>query len=646
MMEDVIDQVAFITASVEARLCGPKDRERADALASLLTTTQARILERRSSTAFPPASVLILRRLGVSRTEELVIWLLVSVALRREVRALVAAATSESGNDPTLEGIRQIIYGALPTPEAFNELSANGKLRRLGILQRTDGGDNLHESRQTWTIARRVLTSLLGDLDTDPALAPFTIDRPVAALEQLAIPERDVEEVRLALDGARSVVVVEGGPGSGRRTVLEGAATGSLLTIDARKLGTEISQLRDRLRQLALECLMHDKTPLLCNLDAIAEERGEQLGAIVSILGGTLDRQILVTCRRRPVVDWGRPVVVIELGRPSHAQHTALWRSALHGASAEDPGVLAARYPLAPSLVAQAAAAARAHASGQAISSDDIARGIRTVLDDRLVAYARRVTVTQTWADLVMPSDLADPIRELIARVRGRHQVYDQWGFAAKVGRGLGVSALFSGPPGTGKTMVAGLIGKDLQLEVYQVDMAKVVSKYIGETEKNLAALFDAAEAGHAILLFDEADALFGKRTDVKTSNDRYANLETNYLLQRLESFTGICLLTSNHESNMDPAFQRRLSLHVRFELPEPDERAKMWSTVIPDAAPIASNVDYKALARKFEMSGGHIRNAALRAAFLASNQGTPITTALLESAARTEYEAMGKLAE
>ncbi|MBA3461691.1 MAG: ATP-binding protein [Deltaproteobacteria bacterium] len=646
-MEDIIDQVAFITASLEARLCDPKDRERAEALADVLATTQARIEERQAGIGFPPASVMILRRLGVSRTEELVIWLLVSVALRRDVRALLAVATSESGNDPTLEGIRQIIYGALPTPEAFNELSANGKLRRLGILQRTDGGDNLHESRQTWTIARRVLTSLLGDLETDPALAPFTINRPVAALEQLAIPERDIVEVCVAIESAQSVVVVEGGPGSGRRTVLECVAQpGALLVVDARKLGTEVSQLRERLRQLALECLMHQKTPLLCNLDAIAEERGEQLGAIVSILGASLDGQILVTCRRRPIVDWGRPVVVIELGRPTHAQHTALWRSALDGASAENPGVLAARYPLAPSLISQAAAAARAHASGRQITSEDVARGIRTVLDDRLVAYAKRVTVTQTWADLVMPSDLADPIKELIARVRGRHQVYDEWGFGAKVGRGLGVTALFSGPPGTGKTMVAGLIGKDLQLEVYQVDMAKVVSKYIGETEKNLAALFDAAEAGHAILLFDEADALFGKRTDVKSSNDRYANLETNYLLQRLESFTGICLLTSNHESNMDPAFQRRLSLHVRFALPEPDERAKMWRTVIPDAAPIASNVDYKALARKFEMSGGHIRNAALRAAFLAANQGTPITTALLESAARTEYEAMGKLAE
>jgi SpoVK/Ycf46/Vps4 family AAA+-type ATPase len=177
------------------------------------------------------------------------------------------------------------------------------------------------------------------------------------------------------------------------------------------------------------------------------------------------------------------------------------------------------------------------------------------------------------------------------------------------------------------------------------VDLAKVVSKWIGETEKHLAALFDAAEAGHAILLFDEADALLGKRTEVRSSNDRYANLETGYLLQRLESFTGICLLTTNHESNLDPAFQRRLSLHLRFELPDAAERAALWRAMIPGAAPTAIDVDLDALARRYAMSGGYIRNAALRAAFLAANDGAPIGPAHLERAARLEYEAMGKLA-
>jgi SpoVK/Ycf46/Vps4 family AAA+-type ATPase len=291
-----------------------------------------------------------------------------------------------------------------------------------------------------------------------------------------------------------------------------------------------------------------------------------------------------------------------------------------------------------------AASAAQARAIERRVVPADIEAGIRAVLDDRLGNFAKRVEVTQTWADLVIPEDQARSITELIARIRQRRVVYEQWGFAAKVGKGLGVSALFSGPPGTGKTMVAALIARELGLELYQVDMGKLVSKWIGETEKHLGELFDAAEAGHAILLFDEADSLFGKRTEVKSSNDRYANLETNYLLQRLETFTGICLLTSNHEANIDPAFERRLSLHVRFELPDEDERAKLWRAVLPAAAPV-ERIDFTSLARRYAMSGGYIRNAALRAAFLAADEDSAITTAHVEHAARVEYEGMGKLA-
>jgi SpoVK/Ycf46/Vps4 family AAA+-type ATPase len=301
--------------------------------------------------------------------------------------------------------------------------------------------------------------------------------------------------------------------------------------------------------------------------------------------------------------------------------------------------------PLAPALIHHAAQVAKAHANGRELAPEDIHAGVRAVLDDRLGDYARRVAVTQSWDDLVLPPDQREAIRYLIARIRQRRTVFEQWGFGAKVGKGLGTSALFSGPPGTGKTMVAALVAKELGLELYQVDMAKMVSKFIGETERNLAGLFDAAEAGHAILLFDEADSLFGKRTEVKSSNDRYANLETNYLLQRLESFMGICLLTSNHESNIDPAFQRRLSLHLRFELPEVEEREALWRAMLPAAAPVAQDLDMATFARRFVMSGGYIRNAALRAAFLAADEGTSISAAHLERAARHEYEGMGKIA-
>lgn len=344
-------------------------------------------------------------------------------------------------------------------------------------------------------------------------------------------------------------------------------------------------------------------------------------------------------------MDWGRPVINVELADPSREQRVALWAAALASGTRGDAELLADAYPMSPGLIKRAGAAARARAGGAELRQEDVLSGIRETLDGRLGDLARRLRVTQTWDDIVLPDEQADAVEDLVARAQQRHRVYDEWGFAAKVGRGLGIAALFSGPPGTGKTMVAGLIAEALRLEIYQADMSKLVSKWIGETEKNLAELFDAAEAGHAILLFDEADSLFGKRTDVKSSNDRHANFETNFLLQRLESFTGICFMTSNHESNIDPAFHRRLSFHVRFSVPEQGEHAALWRAMLPAAAPVDPGVDFDELARRFTMTGGYIKNATLRAAFMASQNQGRITMSHLMRAARLEYEAMGKIA-
>jgi SpoVK/Ycf46/Vps4 family AAA+-type ATPase len=296
-------------------------------------------------------------------------------------------------------------------------------------------------------------------------------------------------------------------------------------------------------------------------------------------------------------------------------------------------------YPLSPALIAAAGTAA-ARAGG------DVDAGVRSVVADRLAGLATRIITTQTWDDVILPGDQFDALVELVARVRRRQRVYEEWGFGDKLGKGLGIAALFSGPPGTGKTMCAGLVARELGTALYQVHLDRLTSKWIGETEKNLAALFDAAEACHAILLFDEADSLFGKRTDVKSSNDRRANQEVNFLLQRLETFTGICILTTNHETALDDAFRRRLAVHVRFALPDLQERKHLWRALLPASAPRASDVEraFDPLADQFEMSGGHIRNAVLRAAFLAADEDSSITADHLLRSAQLEYEAMGKL--
>jgi SpoVK/Ycf46/Vps4 family AAA+-type ATPase len=224
--------------------------------------------------------------------------------------------------------------------------------------------------------------------------------------------------------------------------------------------------------------------------------------------------------------------------------------------------------------------------------------------------------------------------------------VLDGWGFRKKLARGAGVAALFSGPPGTGKTMVSGLLARELQLEMYQVDLSRIVSKCIGETEKQLAKVFEAAEAGHALLLFDEAEALFAKRSaDVKSAVDRYANLEVNYLLQRVESFGGVVILTTNLDTSIDPALRRRLASHIVFGAPDVEERAKLWQSMLDTGAPLAANIDVRALAQEFaSMTGANIRNATLTAAFIAADEGVSISMQHLQRAARSEYRAMGRM--
>src|SRR5207237_2769511 len=238
---------------------------------------------------------------------------------------------------------------------------------------------------------------------------------------------------------------------------------------------------------------------------------------------------------------------------------------------------IAIRYRLGAGGVRRSVASARLIAAGAPLRAPHLIEGVRTNIAERLGELAMRQEVRQTWDDLVLAPDILDQVKALIARVRHAHRVLEEWGFSALLPKGVGVAALFSGPPGTGKTMVAGLIARELDLELYQIDLSKVVSKWVGETEKQLARIFEAADAGHALLLFDEADALFSKRTEVKSAVDRYANLEVNYPLQRIESFGGVTVLTTNLEASIDPALRRRLACHIAFWPPEAKERELLW---------------------------------------------------------------------
>jgi len=266
----------------------------------------------------------------------------------------------------------------------------------------------------------------------------------------------------------------------------------------------------------------------------------------------------------------------------------------------------------------------------------------------RIAAVAERIDEIATWSQLVVPADIEDALREVVARVRHRRTVLEAWGLARVASTARGITALFQGGPGTGKTMAAGVIANALGYELWRVDLSKVMSKWIGETEKNLAAVFNAAEEGEIVLLFDEADSLFSRRADPKSSSDKNANVATNYLLQRLESFTGIAVLTTNFGTAIDPAFRRRMSVHVQFPFPDEEDRARLWRAHLPPSVPVAPDVDAElgALARQYQLSGGYIRNAVLRAAYLAADGSGSICAEHLQRAVQLEKDRVGKLGD
>jgi SpoVK/Ycf46/Vps4 family AAA+-type ATPase len=248
-----------------------------------------------------------------------------------------------------------------------------------------------------------------------------------------------------------------------------------------------------------------------------------------------------------------------------------------------------------------------------------------------------------TWDDIVLPEEVLSQLREICQRVVYRHRVIGDWGFGKKLSLGKGVNALFAGPSGAGKTMASEIIANELELDLYKIDLSGVVSKYIGETEKNLDRVFSAAEDANAVLFFDEADALFGKRSEVRDSHDRYANIEISYLLQKMEEYEGVAILATNLRANLDESFTRRLAFTIHFPFPDETSRHLIWKKIWPPQLAIAQAVDLEFISRQFKLSGGNIKNVALGAAFLAASDGGQVTMSHLLHAIRREYQKLGK---
>jgi hypothetical protein len=334
--------------------------------------------------------------------------------------------------------------------------------------------------------------------------------------------------------------------------------------------------------------------------------------------------------------------LTLDIARPTPREQEDAWSAAL-GRAGNGPRLLAGQFDLGLPAIRQIVRNALTDkgSEGTASALDRLWDACLLETRPRLEALAQRLGPRATWEDLVLPPAEMQALHQIAAQVRQRGTVYEAWGFRRKMSRGLGVSVLFAGESGTGKTLAAEVLASDLRLDLYRIDLSGVVSKYIGETEKNLRRLFDAAEAGGAILFFDEADALFGKRSEVKDSHDRYANIEINYLLQRLEAYRGLAILATNMKGALDPAFLRRLRFAVHFPFPGPAERRAIWLRAFPPEVP-REHLDWDRLAC-LNLTGGSIHNVALAAAFLAADAGTPVSMQLVGEAARAEFRKLDR---
>ncbi|HEX2927588.1 MAG TPA: ATP-binding protein, partial [Ruminiclostridium sp.] len=312
-------------------------------------------------------------------------------------------------------------------------------------------------------------------------------------------------------------------------------------------------------------------------------------------------------------------------------------------------GEFASKFRFTPGQIKDALELAELNAAGSkniadGIGSDCLISACYQSGKSYLISKARKIESRYGWEDIILHDDAMELLKAACNQMKFRQTVFGDWGFGKRLSYGKGLSILFSGPPGTGKTMAAQVVAKELQLELYKVDISKLVSKYIGDTEKNLEEIFDEAQLSNAILFFDEADAIFGRRTEVKDSHDRHANVETAYLLQRMEEYEGITILATNYLKNIDEAFLRRFGFVIDFPFPDAAYREKIWRSMLPEETPAAENIDFSFIAKKFELSGGNIKNIVVSAAFIAAEKNESVGTCHIIKAALRELHKIGKM--
>jgi AAA+ superfamily predicted ATPase len=540
-------------------------------------------------------------------------------------------------NYPTLG----LAVSALPGG-TWNVLSAQNPLQHWGLIEI---GTGLFLTQSPIRLDRRILCYLLGEPSQDGQLAGIV--KPLSLSSATPLPpshQRLVDRIAVSwsqanLNSTLPVVQLCGSDVTAKRAIAAAACTTSgynLNAIHAAALPRQPNELHHLMRRWEREAFLTNSTLLL---DCDELNPGDALGgfAIYQFVEG-LSTRLIISSRER--YSLRRPAIAFDVPQPTYSEQVDIWHSHLGATAAELNGqveAVVAQFNLNAAAIQVACHQVKMDGeNSQSPSPNQLWDLCRVQARPRLDDLAQRIESAASWSDLVLPEPERQTLRQMVAHLRQRAKVYEEWGFAGKESRGLGIGALFSGQSGTGKTMVAEVLAKELHLDLYRIDLSAVVSKYIGETEKNLRRIFEVAESGGAILLFDEADALFGKRTQVRDSHDRHANVEVSYLLQRMEAYRGLAILTTNLKDALDSAFLRRIRFVVPFPFPDAEARTEIWRRIFPGQTP-TEELDFKKLG-KLNVAGGNIRNIALNAAVLAADAGEAVMMKHILQAAKSEY--------
>jgi SpoVK/Ycf46/Vps4 family AAA+-type ATPase len=607
--------------------CEPPEKA-GDGASEAQTVTEKELSEAKSimdyyETDPAPALIILGRLLELSRFEREAFLLCAAMELDTRIPVLCAQAQDDPGRPyPTFA----LILALFDNP-AWDIMSPERPLRYWRLVEIVQAAA---QPLATCPLRadERMVSYIKGLNYLDDRLAPLILPMRAAWDGSIPLPpsqQAHVDDIRGHLKPGEDPPIIQLlGTDMASKQQVAGRAASSLglhlFRLSAELLPAQTADLETLARLWQRECKLLKVALYLDAHDAERSAAEGQMTLISRFLEGNCGLVFLdtrdISSEKGGGLNAG--AVLLEISKPTNSEQRDAWISALGQENSALAARLACQFNLNLEAIGQIAHLAQEEMVGLSLEErvwDTCLMHTRPNLD----VLARRIDAKATWDDIVLPTAEAGLLHQISDQVRNRCKVYHDWGFQSKMNRGLGISALFAGESGTGKTMAAEVLANDLGLSLYRIDLSAVVSKYIGETEKNLRRLFDAAEDGGAILLFDEADALFGKRSEVKDSHDRYANIEINYLLQRIEAYTGLAILATNMKSALDPAFMRRIRFLVNFLFPGIEEREKIWKRAFPSETPL-SDLDYDRLA-KFNITGGSIHNIALNAAFLAAQE-------------------------